>query len=145
MNNVDLTYHELLKDIINNGIDKIDRTNVGTKSVFGRMIRFDMREGFPLLTTKKIHVKSVIHELLWFLKGDTNIKYLNDNNVKVRITGPRNEIKGIDLDIYRAMGMKIDTFFDELILEEGKQIDFSDKNTILLEIANFFTNSIISL
>lgn len=83
MNNVDLTYHELLKDIINNGIDKIDRTNVGTKSVFGRMIRFDMREGFPLLTTKKIHVKSVIHELLWFLKGDTNIKYLNDNDVTI--------------------------------------------------------------
>lgn len=83
MNNVDLTYHELLKDIISNGTNKMDRTNVGTRSVFGRMVKFDMREGFPLLTTKKIHTKSVIHELLWFLKGDTNIKYLNANGVTI--------------------------------------------------------------
>ena len=83
MNNVDLRYQELLKDITDNGVNKMDRTGTGTRSVFGRMVKFDMREGFPLITTKKIHTKSVIHELLWFLNGDTNTKYLNDNGVTI--------------------------------------------------------------
>ena len=76
-------YQDLLKDVRDNGAEKWDRTNTGTRSVFGRQIRFDLSKGFPLLTTKKTHLKSIIHELLWFLNGDTNIKYLNDNGVRI--------------------------------------------------------------
>lgn len=77
------TYLNLLQDILDNGTDKSDRTGVGTRSVFGRQMRFDLSQGFPLLTTKKLHLRSIIHELLWFLKGDTNIKYLQNNNVSI--------------------------------------------------------------
>lgn len=76
-------YHELLQHILDNGTQKGDRTGTGTLSVFGYQMRFDLQEGFPLLTTKKLHLRSIIHELLWFLKGDTNIAYLRDNNVSI--------------------------------------------------------------
>jgi thymidylate synthase len=76
-------YLDLLADVWENGKSKDDRTGTGTRSVFGRQVRYDLNEGFPLLTTKKIYLKAIIHELLWFLKGDTNIKYLNDNNVTI--------------------------------------------------------------
>jgi len=82
-NNVDRQYFELLRHIINNGVTKTDRTGTGTLSVFDYTMRFDMSEGFPLLTSKKMFTKGVIHELIWFLKGDTNIKYLLDNDVHI--------------------------------------------------------------
>jgi thymidylate synthase len=83
MNNLDKQYTALLQDILDNGVTKQDRTGTGTISVFGRQIRHKMSDGFPLLTTKKIHFKSVVTELLWFLRGDTNIKYLVDNDCHI--------------------------------------------------------------
>ena len=76
-------YHNLAKYVLKNGNEKFDRTGIGTKSFFGYQMRFDLSRGFPMLTTKKLHLKSIIHELLWFIKGDTNTKYLQENDVRI--------------------------------------------------------------
>ncbi len=76
-------YLDLLDFVLTKGVDKSDRTGTGTRSIFGYQMRFDMAEGFPLMTTKKLHTRSIIYELLWFLKGDTNVKYLHDNKVSI--------------------------------------------------------------
>ncbi|MBP7967718.1 thymidylate synthase [Candidatus Woesebacteria bacterium] len=83
MNTSEQQYLDLLKDIMENGVYKDDRTGTGTYSVFGRQMRFDLSQGFPLLTTKKVYLRGIIHELLWFLKGESNIKYLVDNDVHI--------------------------------------------------------------
>lgn len=76
-------YLDLMRTVLEHGVDRNDRTGVGTRSVFGHQMRFDLSRGFPLLTTKKLHLRSIIHELLWFLKGDTNIAYLQENGVRI--------------------------------------------------------------
>jgi thymidylate synthase len=98
-------YLDLLQHILDNGTDKTDRTGTGTRSVFGYQLRYDLSKGFPLVTTKKVHLKSIIYELLWFLKGDTNIKYLKDNGVR---SGMNGQMKMEILDRLRSTVEKLE-------------------------------------
>ena len=110
MNNIDKTYQALLQDILDNGVEKTDRTGTGTISVFGRQIRHKMSEGYPLLTTKKMAFKTMVTELLWFLRGDTNIKYLVDNDCRIW-----------DGDAYKNYLNNVKS------VEEGKQVEENGK------------------
>jgi len=126
MGNIDKLYQRLLSDIIENGIDKKDRTGTGTISVFGRQIRHDMSEGFPLLTTKKMAVKTMMTELKWFLKGDTNIKYLVDNGCNIwNGDAYKNYCKWYDSLINAELPQKYT--MDEFINKIKTDDEFADK------------------
>ena len=117
MNNIDLQYTDLLQDILDNGVEKQDRTGTGTLSVFGRTIRHKMSEGFPLLTTKKMYFKGIVTELLWFLRGDTNIKYLVDNDCHIW-----------DGDAYKAY---------ENHCKSSELVDYDNKENFISSIKNY--------
>jgi thymidylate synthase len=99
-----LQYHQLLDQILQTGADKSDRTGVGTRSLFGYQMRFDLNQGFPLMTTKELHLKSIVYELLWFIKGDTNIQYLAKNGVRIWDDWPFEKYK--KSDSYQGETMK---------------------------------------
>lgn len=118
MNNVDKKYFELLRHILNNGVRKTDRTGTGTISVFDYTMRFNMSEGFPLLTSKKMFTKGVVHELIWFLKGDTNIKYLQDNDVHIW-DGDYNKSGRSDGELGPIYGKQWRRWSNPIILDDG--------------------------
>jgi thymidylate synthase len=119
MNNLDKQYQELLQDILDNGVTKSDRTGTGTISVFGRQIRHKMSEGFPLLTTKKMAWKTMVTELLWFLRGDTNIKFLVDNNCHIWDGDAfKNYCKNADEGTFSRKWLKLEESFDGFFTNE---------------------------
>jgi len=132
MNNLDKQYQALLKDIISNGTTKKDRTGTGTISVFGRQITHKMSEGFPLLTTKKMAFKSIVTELIWFLRGDTNIKYLVDNDCNIWNGDAYKKFDTHIMDEWEA-GHINELFEDGYIIEELKKPEITSYRTLLLK------------
>jgi len=135
MNNLDIKYQALLQDIIDNGVEKKDRTGTGTISVFGRQIRHKMSEGFPLLTTKKMYMKGIITELLWFLRGDTNIQYLVQNNCHIW-----------DGDVYKNYLKNRDSFSNIDNVKEDVGINGSSNRAYTIEefINTIRTNNVFA-
>ena len=129
MNNLDKDYQSLLKDILENGIKKEDRTGTGTISVFGRQIRHNLNDGFPLLTTKKMAIKTMMTELKWFLKGDTNIKYLVDNNCRIW-----------DGDAYKNYVSKVEEYTSTLNVPN----DISEFQEVMDSVGNQIKSSVLS-
>jgi len=126
-------YLELMRDIVDNGVDREDRTGVGTRSLFGRQLRHDLSKGFPLMTTKRIHLKSIIHELIWLLSGDTNVKYLNDNGVRIW-----NEWADENGDLNEVYGKQWRAWDDTRALPEQQYLaqkdDFTKRGFTLLHV-----------
>jgi thymidylate synthase len=120
MNNIEHDYLRLLKDILDNGVKKEDRTGTGTISVFGRQIRHDMKDGFPLLTTKKMPFKTIVTELLWFLRGDTNIKYLVDNNCHIWVGDAIKNYEKYNGEIDGGPHITKQEYFEDLILTNNE-------------------------
>jgi thymidylate synthase len=120
-NKLDIQYQQLLQDILDNGVEKMDRTSTGTVSVFGRQIRHNMKDGFPLLTSKKMHWPSIVTELIWFLRGDTNIKYLVDNDCNIW-----------NGDAYKNYLKKFENLigneFESLGIQESNNLDWAKSN-----------------
>jgi len=119
-------YLDLLQDVYDNGVGKDDRTGTGTRSVFGRQLRCNLSEGFPLLTTKKVFLRGIIHELLWFVRGDTNIKYLVDNNVGIWNEWPfQNYLNAQDLGNLEKHSCEWEERLDEFVIRIQKDQDFA--------------------
>ena len=110
-----VTYLNLIREILENGVDKSDRTGTGTRSIFGYQMRFDLSKGFPLVTTKELHLKSIIHELIWFIKGDTNIKYLAENKVRIWDDWPFAKYKKSE----EYQGETVREFTDKILANEA--------------------------
>ena len=110
-----ITYLDLIREILDNGVDKSDRTGTGTRSIFGYQMRFDLSKGFPLVTTKELHLKSIIHELIWFIKGDTNIKYLAENKVRIWDDWPFAKYKNSE----SYQGETVREFTDKILVDDA--------------------------
>ncbi len=119
-------YLDLLQDVYTNGVGKDDRTGTGTRSVFGRQLRCDLSQGFPLLTTKKVFLRGIIHELLWFIRGDTNIKYLVDNKVGIWNEWPfQNYLNSNDLSHIKRQSCEWEERLDEFVIKIEESIEFA--------------------